>query len=238
MTRHSFEQELEELHLEIIKMGSLVEESIENTVMALKKQDIELARKIFRNDDLIDDMEQKIERKCLNLIARQQPLAKDLRAISAALKIITDMERIADHSSDIAEITIRMANEKYIKPLIDIPRMAELAKQMVKKSLDAYIKQDIKMAEEVCAGDDEVDDLFFKIILELINIMKNDSQTIEQAINFMFVAKYLERMADHATNVSEWVVFSVTGEHEHLAKQLHRDDRKNNPFIKDENEKE
>ena len=229
--RHSFEHELEELHLDLIKMGSLVEESIENTILALKKQDIELARKVFRNDDVIDDLEQKIEKKCLMLIARQQPLAKDLRTISTALKVITDMERIGDHSSDIAEITIRMANEKYIKPLIDIPKMAELAKQMVKKSIDAYVNQDIALAQEVCASDDAVDDLFFKIVLELINIMKNDSQTIEQAINLMFVVKYLERMADHATNIGEWVVFNVTGEHEHLAKQLHRDDRKNNPFI-------
>lgn len=233
VTRHSFEHHLEDLHLDIIKMGSLIEESMEDTIVALKKQDVELAKKVFKNDDIIDDLEQKIEKKCLNLIARQQPLAKDLRNISTALKIITDMERIGDHSSDIAEITIRMANEIYIKPLIDIPRMAELAKTMVKKSIDAYIKQDIEIAEDVCASDDEVDNLFMKIILESINIMKDDPQTIEQAINFMFIAKYLERMADHATNISEWVVFNVTGEHDHLAKQLHKDDRVNNPFIKE-----
>ena len=232
--RHSFDHELEELHMQLIKMGGLVEESIENTIMALKKQDVALARKIFKNDDVIDELEQAIEKKCLVLIARRQPIAKDLRTISAALKIITDMERIADHSADIAEITIRMANEKYIKPLIDIPKMADLARQMVKKSIDAYVKEDINLAQEVCAEDDLVDDLFFKIILELINIMKNDAQAIEQAINFMFIAKYLERMADHATNIGEWVVFNVTGEHEHLARQLHRDDRKNNPFITDD----
>jgi len=231
VTRHSFDQELQDLHLELIKMGSLVEESIENTITALKKQDIELARKIFRNDDLIDDLEQKIEKMCLALIARQQPLAKDLRTISTALKIITDMERIADHSADIAEITIRMAQEKYIKPLIDIPKMANLAKQMVKRAIDAYVKQDIELAQKVCDSDDEVDDLFFKIILELINIMKNDSQTIEQAINFMFIAKYLERMADHATNICEWVVYNVTGEHDHLARHIYKDDSVNNPFV-------
>lgn len=231
VTRHSFDNELEELHMELIRMGSLVEESIDNTIYALKKQDVELARNVFKNDDVIDDLEQKIEKKCMNLIARQQPLAKDLRTISTALKIITDMERIADHSSDIAEITIRMANEKYIKPLIDIPKMAELAKQMVNKSIDAYVRQDIALAEEVCASDDEVDDLFNKIILELISIMKNDAQTVEQAIDFMFIAKYLERMADHATNIGEWVVFNVTGEHEHLTRLFHKDDRTNNPFI-------
>lgn len=229
--RHSFDHGLEELHHDLIKMGSLVEESIENTIHALKKQDIELARKIFMNDDVIDDLEQKIERQCLNLIARQQPLAKDLRTISTALKIITDMERIADHSADIAEITIRMASEKYIKPLIDIPKMAELAKNMVNKAIDSYIRQDIDLAQKVCASDDEVDDLFSKIKLELINIIKNDSDAVDQIINFMFISKYLERMADHATNIAEWVVFNVTGEHEHLAKLFHRDDTKNNPFI-------
>jgi phosphate transport system protein len=232
MSRNFFDRELKELHIDMIKMGSLVEKSIENTIMALKKQDMELARKVFRDDDLIDDFEKKIERRCLNLIARQQPLAKDLRTISAALKIITDMERIADHSSDIAEITIRMAREKYIKPLIDIPRMADLARNMVKKSIDAYVKQDVEIAKIVCSSDDEVDDLFFKIVLELINIMKNDTQSIEQAINFMFIAKYLERMADHATNISEWVVYNVTGEHDHLTRYLHKDDRVNNPFLK------
>lgn len=231
VTRHSFEQELEELHLDLIKMGSLAEASIENTIQALKKQDVEHARKIFRDDDIIDDLEKKIEKKCLMLIAMQQPIARDLRSISAALKIITDMERIGDHSADIAEITIRMANEKYIKPLIDIPKMAEKAKGMVKKSIDAYVKQDIILASEVCASDDEVDELFHKIILELVSFMKNDPKTVEQAINFMFIAKYLERIADHATNISEWVVYNVTGEHEHLTKIIHRDDRKNNPFV-------
>lgn len=231
VTRHIFDKELEDLHLDIIKMGSLVEESIENTIVALKKQDVDLARKIFKNDDVIDALEQKIEKICLNLIARQQPLAKDLRTISAALKIITDMERIADHSSDIAEITIRMANEKYIKPLIDIPLMADLAKQMVNKALDSYVKQDVELAMAVCASDDKVDDLFFKIILELINYMKNDPQTVEQGINFMFIAKYLERMGDHATNIAEWVVFNVTGEHDHLSRHETKDDSLNNPFI-------
>lgn len=224
-TRHFFDRELEELHLELIKMGSLVEESIQNTITALKKQDIILAREIFINDDVIDDLEQRIERKCLNLIARQQPLARDLRAISAALKIITDMERIADHSSDIAEITIRMSNEKYIKPLIDIPKMAELASQMVKKSIDAYVRQDIALAQEVCKSDDAVDDLFSKIVLELINLIKNEPTAAEQAIDLMFIAKYLERMADHATNIGEWVVFSVTGEHKHMARHIDRNHR-------------
>lgn len=211
--RYLFNKKLEELHLDLIKMGSLVEESIEKTILALKKQDIGLAAGIIKGDDIIDDLEQEIEKKCLIMIARQQPLAKDLRAIGAALKMITDMERIADHSADIAEITIRMADEHYIKPLIDIPQMAELAKGMVNKSIDAYVKQDIELAKAVCANDDEVDNLFNQIIQDLIVIMKQDPQTVEQATNLLLIAKYLERMADHATNICEWVVFNVTGEH-------------------------
>lgn len=224
MTRSFFDRELEELHLDMIGMGSLVEESIENTILALKKQDVDLAKHIFINDDVIDEYEKKIERRCLNLIARQQPLAKDLRTISSALKIITDMERIADHSADIAEITIRMANQKYLKPLIDIPKMAELAKRMVNRSIDAYIKQDVDLAKAVCNSDDEVDNLFIKITLELMNIAKNDPNSVEQAIDLILIAKYLERMADHATNISEWVIYNVTGKHENMTKDSHQDE--------------
>lgn len=217
MVRNSFDKDLELLQGLMVKMAGLVEESIENSIIALKKQDVELARQVCESDDTIDDLESKIEKICINLIARQQPLAKDLRAISTALKIITDMERIADQAADIAELTIRMAKMKYIKPLIDIPLMADLVKKMVVKSIDSYIKHDIILAKEVCDSDDEIDDLFSKIVLELINIMKNNPETIEQATDFMFVVKYLERIGDHATNIAEWVVFNVTGSHEHMA---------------------
>lgn len=216
VTRHYFDRELEMLHHDLIKMGSMVEETIDNTITALKKQDRELAKKVFLGDDVIDDLERKIEKRCLDLIARQQPLAKDLRAIGTALKIITDMERIADQSADIAEITLMMTDEKYIKPLIDIPIMADLAKQMVNKSIDAFVRQDIELAKAVCESDDEVDDLFSKIKLELTNIMKNNSEAIDQIVNFLFITKYLERMGDHATNIAEWVIFNVTGEHKNL----------------------
>ncbi len=224
VARHFFDKELEALHLDLIKMGSLVEDSIENTISALKKQDVELAKKIFNDDDVIDEWERKIEKRCLNLIARYQPLAKDLRAIGTALKIITDMERIGDHSADIAEITLRMAGQSYIKPLVDIPKMAELVRQMVNKALDAYFKQDIELARIVCDSDDQVDDLFAKIKVELIDVIRNGSQDIDQIINFMFITKYLERMGDHATNIAEWVVFNVTGEHDHMNAHLLEND--------------
>ncbi len=219
MVRNSFDKELEHLHGLMVKMSAMVEESIENSVIAFKKQDVSLAKQVFESDDTIDDMESKIEKICINLIARQQPLAKDLRAISTALKIITDMERIADHAADIAELTIRMADLKQVKPLIDIPHMADLAKKMVTKSIDSYVKQDIALAKEVCDSDDDVDNLFSKIVLELINIMKNNPETVEQATDYMFIVKYLERIGDHATNIAEWVVFNVTGSHDHLARK-------------------
>lgn len=222
--RHYFERELELLHTDLIKMANMVEESIENTIIALKKQDINLAREIYLNDDIIDEYERKIEKSCLNLIARQQPLAKDLRSIGTALKIITDLERIADHSADIAEITIMMSKEKYIKPLVDLPKMAECARSMVVKAIDAYIKQDVELAKQVCASDDEVDDYFAKIKIELGSFMKNDPLSIDQVINLLFITKYLERMGDHATNIAEWVVFNVTGEHAHLSPHMIDDD--------------
>lgn len=218
MVRHSFDKDLEQLQELMVKMAGLVEESIENSIIALKKQDIELARQVYESDDIIDELEGKIEKICINLIARQQPLAKDLRSISTALKIITDMERIADQAADIAELTIRMADMKYIKPLIDIPLMAELTKKMVIKAIDSYIKQDIVLAKDVCDSDDEIDQLFSKIVLELINIMKNNPETVEQATDFMFIVKYLERIGDHATNIAEWVVYNVTGNHDHMAR--------------------
>ena len=213
MIRIEFEKELEDLHMELIKMATMVEQSIEKAIEALHTLDKEKAVRILKNDDVIDEQEKVIERKCLNLIARQQPLAKDLRFISTTLKIITDLERIADQSSDIAELTIKMGGQKLIKPLVDIPAMAEKTRRMVKDSINAYVSGNVELAEKVCKDDDIIDDYFTKIILDLVNIMKNDNSTVEQAINLMFVAKYLERMSDHATNISEWVIFNVTGEH-------------------------
>ncbi|ADY54505.1 phosphate uptake regulator, PhoU [Syntrophobotulus glycolicus DSM 8271] len=217
MTRNTFAKELEELHLDLINMGSLVEDSINNSLSALRNEDLELAALVIKADDIVDDYERKIEKKCLNLIARQQPLAGDLRKISTALKMITDMERIADHSSDIAKLTIKMAQENmiktWIKPLIDIPEMAEQAKKMVKTSLDSYVKQDINMAQSLYEHDNIVDGLFIKIVQELSLIMKEHPNAVDQAVNLIFIAKYLERMADHATNIGEWVIYNVTGRH-------------------------
>ena len=216
-TRQHFETGLKELHEEMIRMVTLVEQAIERSIVALKTQDVKMAQEIIDGDDTVDEQERRIEKLCLELIATQSPLAKDLRSIGAALKIITDLERIADHASDISEITIRMRHEKYIKPLIDIPRMADLARSMVGRAIRSFIRQDTELAVNVCDSDDEVDDLFSRIVTELSALMKEDPRSVDQAIDLILIAKYLERMADHATNIGEWVVYSVTGEHKHLA---------------------
>ncbi len=213
MTRNYFDLELQELQVLLLKMSSMVEETLGNSVKALKTQDVELSHKVIENDDLIDDMEKIVEDKCLKLIALQSPLARDLRVIATALKIITDLERIADYAVDIAKITIKLAGEKYIKELIDIPRMAEIAVRMVKGSIDAYVHLDTERALEVAKWDDEVDALYKQIFRELLVIMMEDPKTISQATYFLLISRYLERIGDHVTNICERIIYSVTGEH-------------------------
>lgn len=211
--RNEFEKELNKLHKDLIKMGAIIEQSINDTIKALKTKDIELANEVIKKDDIIDEMERRIERECILLIARQQPIASDLRDITSVLKIITDLERIADHCEDISEYTIKLSQEKYIKALIHIPEMAEKVNKMVKDTIDSYIRKDLELAYEICKRDDEVDKYFDTIIDELIEYMKNDTSVIKQCTDFMFIVKYLERMGDHATNIAEWIIYTITGEH-------------------------
>jgi phosphate transport system protein len=231
MTRMHFDKELEELNQSLIKMAAMVENSIEFTIDALIKQDTDIAEDIIKNDSLIDTHERMIEKECLKLLATQQPIAGDLRTIGTILKMITDLERIADHAADIAEITIRNSEEDYIKPLVDIPKMAEEAKKMVSKAIDSFINKDIEAAKQVCKKDDKVDDYFYKIIIELIGLMKESPEIIEQAIDLMFIAKYLERIGDHATNIAEWVVYNETGEHDHLASIFKKKKKRKNEIL-------
>lgn len=216
MTRNYFDKELQELHLLMLKMCTEVEEALNNSVHALKNQDSAMAQAVIDADDVIDDMEYMIEDKCLKLIALQAPMAKDLRFIATALKIITDLERIADHAVDIARITLRLAGETYIKELIDIPRMGEIATKMVKESIDAYVKQDAEKAKEVAKMDDEVDALHEQIFRELLLLMMEDPRKINQSTNFLFVSKWLERIGDHVTNICEKIIYAVTSEHMNL----------------------
>ncbi|MDD4503693.1 MAG: phosphate signaling complex protein PhoU [Clostridiaceae bacterium] len=216
MTRNYFDQELQELQVSLLKMSSMVEEILHNSIKALKAQNVELAQKVIEDDDLIDEMEFVVEDKCLKLIALQSPLAKDLRLIATALKIITDLERIADYAVDIAKITIKLSNEKYIKELIDIPRMSEIAVDMVKGSIDAYVNLDIKEAKNVAKMDDEMDALYKQIFRELLFIMMEDNNTVHQATYFLLISRYLERIGDHVTNICERIIHTVTSEHVNL----------------------
>lgn len=211
--RNKFDDELENLNLELIKMGGLIETSIELSAKVLIDRDLELIKKVNDLEIEIDDMEKIIERHCLKLLLRQQPVASDLRVISTALKMITDMERIGDNACDIAEISEFLIDQVYIKDLVHIPQMADAAISMVKRSIDAFVNKDKKLAMEVCSDDDIVDELFVVIKNELIEKIREKAENGEQAIDLIMIAKYLERIGDHAENIAEWVIFSITGEH-------------------------
>ncbi|WP_415853189.1 phosphate signaling complex protein PhoU [Thermoanaerobacter kivui] len=213
MNRTHFEKELEELHYDVLKMGSLVEEAIANAIASLVNHDTELAQKVIDDDDRIDKMEVEIDNKCAKIMVTQQPIARDLRIVLTGLKIVTDLERMADHAVDIAKTTLRIPHQKYIKPLIDIPRMADIVREMVKMSLDSYVRQDLDLAKTIGEKDDIVDALYKQIFRELLTYMMEDPRNIDQATQFLFVARYLERIADHATNICEWVIYLDTGEH-------------------------
>ncbi|CAM2988299.1 phosphate signaling complex protein PhoU [Hathewaya histolytica] len=211
MVRTSFDTSLQELHNHILRMGSIVEKQIYNSVKSLIDTDIELADKVIKNDDLVDTAEKEIEDMAIKLIATQQPLAVDLRDIFTTTKIVTDLERIADHAVDISKITKKLIGESYIKELIFIPKIAYIVNNMVKDSLDAYVQSDVHGAYEVCKRDDEVDALYKSVFKEMVEVMGRDVKYTNQATQFLFVCKFLERIADHATNICEWTIYMVTG---------------------------
>lgn len=210
--RNQFVRQLNDLNIKLLKMGAMVQEIIEVAVKALTTQNLELARKVYELDDDIDNIELEIELECMNLIALQQPMAKDLRVIGTVLKIITDLERMGDHAVNIAKVVLEIGEEPFVKPLIDIPKMAKLAQAMVKKSLDAFMNADIELAREVANDDEAVDEIYEKIYTELINKMIAENTIVKQATNLIFIGRYLERIADHATNIGERVIFIETGE--------------------------
>ena len=214
--RNRFDRQLSTLNDELIEMGSMIEKSIETAIKALVNQDVDLARHAIEADEEIDRQERIIEDLCLKLLLQQQPVAKDLRLISSALKMITDMERIGDHASDISEITIALADQPYIKKLEHIQQMAKETMIMLVGSIEAFVDKDLEKANEVIKRDDVVDDLFDKVKKELIQMIHEDADKGEQAADLLMVAKYMERIGDHATNISEWVIFSITGEHKSM----------------------
>lgn len=216
MVRHAFDESLESLNLDLVRMASAVEKSIDQSILALKNKDIELAKKVVEEDDIIDDMNAEIEAKCIKLIATQQPLAKDLRLITSILKMITDLERIADQSADISELMLKIKEDSYIKPLIDVPKAADVAREMVKEAIDAYVNKDVELAKKVCEKDEIVDEYYEIILKDLQELMKKNPDYIGQGIILIQVAKYIERISDHATNLAEWVIYIITGKHETL----------------------
>ncbi len=210
--RSKFDTQLANLNKELIEMGALCEQVIALAAKSLAEGDIKTAKKIFPLDDEIDQKERDIESMCLKMLLQQQPVARDLRQISAALKMITDMERIGDQASDIAEI-IGFMGERTDRKCGDIENMARAAIKMVTESVDAYVKQDVEIAKKVISHDDVVDDYFKKIKTELIEMISKNPDDGEYAIDLVMIAKYFERIGDHATNIAEWVEFSVTGIH-------------------------
>lgn len=211
--RNSFDKELEQLHIDLIKMGSMAEEAIERSVRAFSERNDLLAKEIMQGDHPIDNMEKQIEAGCLSLILRQQPVAGDLRKITCALKMITDLERIADNAADIAELSLMIKGDHIIEMVQHIPTMAQTSVEMVHKSIDSFVRSDLSLAEQVITQDDTVDALFCKVKDELGEILRQNRDSSDNAIDFLMIAKYLERIADHAVNICEWVLFSETGIH-------------------------
>jgi phosphate transport system protein len=209
--RAHYEQELSLMREHLMDMAALVERHLELALQALIKQDECIANVVVQDDDKLDDMKVAMENRCVTLIATQQPMASDLRNIFAANEIATDLERMGDYAVDIAEIAIRLKDEKYIKELVIIPEMAKAALAMVRGCIDAYVRRDAELASKICKMDQVVDDLTGDIFAELYAMAQRPAKDIFQMLQFLFVAKYIERIADHATNIGEWVVFNVTG---------------------------
>lgn len=207
--RKRFDEQLNELGKEMQAMGMMVESSIQKAIEALLRQDENLAKEVMESDALVDQKQKEIESICFTLLMQQQPVASDLRTISAALKMVTDMERIGDHAADISEMTLHLAHEPYIKNLDHIRQMASETMWMLIQSIEAYVEKDAKKANGVISHDDIVDTLFADTKKELIELIHKDKNNGEQATDLLMVAKYFERIGDHATNLAEWVIFSI-----------------------------
>lgn len=211
--REQFAKQMEKLHTELIEMGALCEHVIGETYQALMNGDTEVAARIVNQDSAINLKEREIESLCLKVLLQQQPVASDLRKVSAALKMITDMERIGDQASDIAEIVRTAGDLRAPAQTVQIGEMAQATKQMVTASIDAYVKHDLGIAQQVIADDDNVDRLFDLIRDELARGIGKGVASVEQSMDILMIAKYFERIGDHATNIAEWVEFSITGHH-------------------------
>ncbi|MFQ6026221.1 MAG: phosphate signaling complex protein PhoU [Dehalococcoidia bacterium] len=211
MVRADFDRHLRELQEELLILGDLVEQAIAKSMEALKKRDLALSQQVVDEDDVIDQKRFQLEDRCIDLMATQQPIAIDLRTLMAVLHISVELERMGDYAEGIAKISLMMGNEPPLKPLIDLPRMAQLASTMLHQSLEALMNRDADLAERICADDDDVDALYDQVYRELLTYMIQDPNNIQRATYLLWVAHDLERIADRATNIAERVIFMVTG---------------------------
>ncbi len=215
--RNKFDDELLKLDTQLIEMGALIEEAIRLACSALLNKDLELAHKAIDFEKLIDSKEREIETFCFKLIVEQQPVARDFRIISTALKIITDMERIGDHAQDISEISIQLTKNNYdaisSKVLSDLQKMSEATIKMVKESIDSFVKKNTEHANNVIEYDDVVDELFDVVKKDLVSFIANNTDNASHALDLLMVAKYFERIGDHAVNIAEWIIYQINGEH-------------------------
>ncbi len=210
-TDRHYEAELKGLHVKILEMGGLVEKQIADAVAAMINRDDDQARLIIERDHTVNRMDVEIDDLCIRLLALHQPAAGDLRLITTGLKITTDLERIGDMAVNMCERILELNQEPQLKPLIDLPRMADVAQHMLRESLDSFVREDVELALAVCREDDIIDDLNSQLFRELLSYMAENPQTTSRAIRLLFIGKYLERIGDHATNIAEMVVFMVRG---------------------------
>jgi phosphate transport system protein len=211
MPQRHFDEELSDLKTKLLRMAAQTEDQIDQALTALVTRDSALAREVIERDHQINALDVEIDEESIRLLALHQPAARDLRLVTTAMKIATELERISDLSENVSERVIELNEEPQLKPYIDIPMMGNMARMMVKHSIDAFVKDDAQLARKVLADDDYVDDLMEQIFRELLSFMLEDTRTISRAIRLSFIAKYLERMADHATNIAELVVYLVEG---------------------------
>jgi phosphate transport system protein len=216
ITRSTLAREFSAIQDNILRLGSLVDTAIDRSITCLREQNKAQAQQLINDDQIINDLRFTIEEACLTLIATQQPTARDLRAVIVAMHIVTDMERMGDHATGIAKTVLRMGNEPLLKPLIDIPRMADVAREMLKQSLDAYLNHDNDLAHKVALRDDEIDALYNQIFRELLSYMVEDPKTITRGTYLLWVAHNLERIGDRVTNIVERVIYMTTGQMKEL----------------------
>ena len=211
MPQRHFDEELSDLKTKLLRMAGQAEDQIDRALTALVTRDSALAREVIERDHLVNALDVEIDEESIRLLALHQPAARDLRLVTTAMKIATELERISDLAENVSERVIELNEEPQLKPYIDIPMMGNMARMMVKESIDAFVKDDALLARKVLADDDFVDDLMEQVFRELLSFMLEDTRTISRAIRLSFIAKYLERMADHATNIAELVVYLVEG---------------------------